>query len=116
MTKMPQTVGEMFPSQWLKATDLSQPVTVKIVAVDVREFRQADGSQEWRPVLTFERASKRLIANKTQCAALAQLTGSERFADWPGKTVRLEPARAQNGRLTIHISQPAAPVKTGDPD
>ncbi|HEY64247.1 MAG TPA: hypothetical protein G4O02_06710 [Caldilineae bacterium] len=100
----PQTVSELYPSKWLKAADLGgRAVVVKIVAVDVEEFRQRDGSKKLAAVLTFERARKRMILNKTQCGQMVTITGSERFADWVGHTVMLAPAVAHNGKATIAI-------------
>lgn len=100
----PQTISELWPRKYLAASDLAEPATVKIIAVEVCEFRdQRSGDQVWKPVLTFERARLKLIANKTQCAAIEQITGSERFAEWVGATVRLVPARAHNGKATIGV-------------
>lgn len=104
MAALPQTVGDLYPRKWLKCEDLGgRAVTVKILAVDVDELRQPDGTRRQAAVLTFERASKRLILNKTQCGALAAICGSERLADWPGHTVQLTPATAPNGKPTIAI-------------
>jgi len=44
-----------------------------------------------------------MICNKTQCQALTDLTGSERFTDWVGRVVILAPATAQNGKPTLAI-------------
>ena len=78
----PRTVSDLFPSKWLKAEDLDgRPHTVRIVDVTVESLRQPDGSSKPAAVLTFERASKRLILNKTQATALADLLGTEVFAD-----------------------------------
>ncbi len=108
----PETVSELYPSKWLKAADLNgRAVTVKITRVDVEEFRQRDGSKKLAAVLTFERARKRMILNKTQCGQMVAITGSERFADWVGHTVMLVPATAHNGKATIAIRE--APPQNG---
>ena len=103
-----QTVSDLFPSKWLKSDDLGgRVVPVKIQAVDIEDIRQADGSKQAKAILTFERASKRLILNKTQATALAEIIGSERLADWPGHRVELAPATASNNRPTIQIRRAA---------
>lgn len=108
-SKAPQSVSELWPSRYLSAADVTGRVTLKIRQVTLEEFREpGTGEMTWKPVISFETMSgrqtqKSLIANKTQAHALAQITGSERFADWTGKVIVLAPARAQNGKPTISI-------------
>ena len=100
----PETVSELYPRQWLRADDLAGKAhVVTIRRADVETLRQYDGTTAPRAVLTFEGARMRLILNKTQCKALAEVTGSERFSDWAGHKVRLAPATAHNGKPTIQI-------------
>lgn len=100
----PQTVSQMFPSKYLKAEDLSgKSYSLTVVSASVEKLRQFDGSQAWKVVLAFDKAQKLLILNKTQCKALADITGSERFETWPGVTVKLSAGMAQNGKPTIHL-------------
>ena len=100
----PSSVSELYPSKWVKAEDLAgRTATVKITAVTVETFRQPDGSSKVSAVLSFEGKAKRMILNKTQCQALTDLTGSERFTDWVGRVTTLAPATAQNGKPTIAI-------------
>lgn len=95
---------DLFPSPWLKAEDLAgRTVTVKIVAAQVETLRQFDGTQAPKLVLTFEKATKRLIVNKTQGRRLAEVLKTEVFADWVGHRVTLKPAVAQNGKPTVGI-------------
>ena len=113
--KVPSTVGEMFPSKWLRASDLTKPVAVTVESVTAEKFRQPDGAEVFKPVVSFEGKRLRLIANKTQALALAALAGSERFEDWVGCRVKLAPGRAQNGKSTIVILA-ALKVKQDEPD
>jgi hypothetical protein len=109
----PRTVSDLFPSPWLKPEDLAgRAVVVKIVAAQVETLRQFDGTQAPKLVLTFERATKRLIVNKTQAKRLAEVTGTEAFAAWAGHRVTLKPAVAQNGKPTVGID--AAPAGNGN--
>lgn len=112
----PRTVSDLFPSPWLKAEDLAgRAVTVKIVAAQVETLRQFDGTQAPKLVLTFEKATKRLIVNKTQAKRLAEVTKTEAFADWVGHRVTLKPAVAQNGKLTVGIDPAPAGNGNGKP-
>ncbi len=104
MAGRPQSVDELFPRVWLRAEDLGgRPHVVTIARVDLEDIRQASGEKKTAAVLTFEGAKRRMIANKTQCSALASVCGSGRFSDWVGHDVVLEPATAPNGRPTIAI-------------
>ena len=100
----PETVGDLYPSPWLHADDLDgRRVRVTVARVDIEGIRQRDGTIQPRAVVTFEKATKRLILNKTQCQALLKVAGSERFAEWPGVTATLSEGRAPNGKPTIVI-------------
>ncbi len=103
-TQAPSTVSELYPRLWLKPEDLrGAPVDVVIKAVAVENFRQRDGTMRASAVLTFEKASRRMILNKTQSLAIAAILESERFSDWPGKRICLVPATAPNGKPTVEI-------------
>ena len=107
--KQPETVSELYPSKWLKAADLTRPVTVAIAAVGFEDvYNPQAGETVTKLIVTFEKCQKRLIANKTQCEAIWQITGTERFADWPGHSVTVGPGRTHNGKATVVISRAAA--------
>ncbi|MFZ1756518.1 MAG: hypothetical protein WBO46_05745 [Caldilineaceae bacterium] len=102
----PQSFSELYPGKYLKASDLQgKSYTLRIMSVSVEKLRQFDGTQAWKVVLTFDKAQKLLILNKTQCKALTDITGSEQFQSWQGVTVKLSPVTAQNGKPTIHIAK-----------
>jgi hypothetical protein len=105
-TRAIRTVADLYPRLWLKPEDLGgRKITVKITGAEVREFRQRDGEMKPAVVLTFERAQRRMILNKTQTLALAELTGSPAFADWPGHTVALAQVTGPTGRPTIAVTE-----------
>ena len=113
--KPPKTVSELYPPKWVKAADLGgHAVTVVISGVTVESFRLPDGTQRASAVLAFEGKTKRLILNKTQCKQLVEITGSERFEEWVGRSVSLAPATAQNGKPTIAIRAAHGEAKPGD--
>jgi hypothetical protein len=107
----PQTVSELYPEKWLKPHHLKSPVTVRIARAEVEEFRMPDGSHKNALVLTFEKATKRLICNKTQVHAAMAAIGDEHFAAWVGHSLTLAPGVGQTGKPTIVIS--AAPTTYG---
>ena len=95
---------QAYTSPWLKAADLQgRPVTVTIDSVDVEDIRQMDGRTEARIVLRFQGKSKRLICNKTQALAIADLARTEEFGRWVGLTLILQPAKTRAGQYTINV-------------
>ena len=97
--------SEVYP-MYLKAADLGgKAVTVKIARVDLETFHGRDGSERPALVLSFEKARRRLILNKTQARELCRILQSERLADWPGKAVTLAPGQAPNGKQTIMVKE-----------
>lgn len=98
------TVADLYPPKWVKAPDLQgKAVTVKIAAVTVEDLRMPDGTRKCAAILAFERASRRLILNRTMCRALIEITGTERLQEWVGHSVVLAPSMAPNNRPTIDI-------------
>lgn len=101
-----KTVSDVYPSEWLHAANLmGRSVEVAVSAIEVREFRQQDGSKANRIVVTFKGAQRRLVCNKTPAIALAAIAGTEEFAKWVGLKVLLSPSRTRNGQETIVIGQ-----------
>lgn len=91
----------------------SHALTIK--AVDVEEVYNPRAKRTLPAlVVTFEHARKHMKLNKTQCAALIKLTGTDDYSQWPGARVILTPADAPNGRQTIVVT--ASPVFVDEPD
>lgn len=102
MNGQPTRISQLFVSKWLAASDLPHPVTVTISAANVESLRQQDGTSEPKLILTFEKATKKMVVNATQAKVLAAALG-DMFGDWPGGRVKLAAGRAQNGRDTIVV-------------
>jgi hypothetical protein len=105
MNGKPEFASDVYP-MYLKADDLrGQAVSVKIARVDLEIFRGRDGTERPALVLSFEKARRRMILNRTQAGALCRILQSERLADWPGRAVTLSPLRLSNGKTTIEIRE-----------
>jgi len=99
-----RTLSELYPDPWLHAADLvGKRVTVKVTAVELQEFHMPDNSTKLALAVSFEKAKKRLILNKTMARAMMVLTGTETFNEWIGACVVLAPGQAPNGRATIVV-------------
>jgi hypothetical protein len=69
------TRNQIFPSRWLKASDLSregQDVTIRKVTVE--EIGEA---REKKPVCAFDEIDKELVVNVTNWNGIAELTGED---------------------------------------
>lgn len=82
---MPDMSNE-FPSKWLRATDITRPVTLTIASVTKEQVGQ---SFQW--VLRFHKAQKGLVLKPGINAALMSAFGKNSDA-WVGHKVQLSPA------------------------
>lgn len=83
-------VNEMFPSKWLKATDLPRPVTVTIDSIEQAEM--PGGELKW--VVYFRGKEKGMVLNRTNAEQLVDFFGDE-SDNWRGKSVKLFAMRVQ---------------------
>jgi len=109
-SKRPRTVSDLFPSKWLRHSDLKEPVTVLIAKAEIVEVYDKQSHQPVEKLaLSFKYQgkplSKRLLVNKTNAYALAAICETEEFDRWSGKTVTLAPGRSPNGKPTIIVKE-----------
>jgi hypothetical protein len=83
-------IGDFFPSNYLRASDLNgKEVDVIIDKVTSEEFEE-DGKKRSKPVVHFRgNRFKPLVTNKTNALTIAIACGSDDTDAWPGKQVRL---------------------------
>ena len=80
-------VDTMFPSRFLKASDLDgQEFRLEIASLTFEEFDRDDGGKEARPCLWFTKTDKGLVLNKTNASMIAHLHGNE-TDNWIGKII-----------------------------
>lgn len=104
-------IQQIFPRKWLYPEDLNgRAVTVVIEAAAIEDLRNPrTNKMEPKLVVSFQKATKRLIVNKTQAYAIATATGSQDTDKWAGCKVTLSAAMAPNGKATIHAAPVADP-------
>ena len=70
-------VRNVFPSKWLSADDLGQRrVEVVIAGCTMEEVHnRVTNQKEKKLAVAFEKATKRLLVNKTQAFAMAEIAG-----------------------------------------
>jgi len=79
-----ETIGEYYPTKYLRAADIKVDTTVTIAKVE-----EAIMGDDTKPVVFFNEFAKGLVLNKTNGLHIAQLLGSERFSEWTGKAIVL---------------------------
>lgn len=104
MTQEPQNINDLWPSKWLRAIDLDKGkiVTITHQRIEMKKKFQSKET-EAKLILSFKNGTKELICTKTQAREIAELTGSETFADWPGTKVLLKPKLLPIGKYTIEF-------------
>lgn len=84
-------VSEMFPSDYLKASDLQgQEVAVTIDRWGQELLGQGDAAEQ-KTIVYFQNKDRGLVLNKTNANALTDITGSDESDDWIGHQVVLFP-------------------------
>lgn len=79
------TFNDLFPSKWLKASDLEGDSTMTIKKVEIEEVGL---EQEEKPVVYFNETEKGLILNVTNGRSIRSHYGQQ-IANWIGRQVTL---------------------------
>ena len=106
-------ITQLYPDKWLSAKHLQgRSVVVAIEAATVEQlFNPRTKQNEPKFVIAFHKKQLRLVLNKTQAQALADITGSDDSDEWKGHLVTLSPSIAPNAAATITISRPPETTK-----
>jgi hypothetical protein len=102
---------ELFPSKYLRSSDLSGKSRIAIIDhVAYEEFKN-DGRTETKAVLHFKgNATKPLVCNKTNCLVMVSIAGSDNADDWAGSRITLAPTMVSfKGKVTESIRVDSAP-------
>jgi len=101
---------------YLEPADLKgQSHAVKIIMAKAEPiFDPITRRDVQRIVLAFENRKKKMPLNKTQVAALIDITGTDDYSKWPGAEITLTPATAPNRKDTVTITSKKLATKEGD--
>jgi hypothetical protein len=97
----------LFPNKWLTASDLQGKayiLTIKTVALESLRDRFTQ-TETMKIVIGFDKGTKVMALNKTQCLKLVEITGTEEFNRWVGTRIQIKPG-VFRGKDTIIISPP----------
>jgi hypothetical protein len=96
----------LYPSKWMKASDLDSKA--RVVTIDKVRVEEVGTDRERRPVCSFVGNDKQLILNKTNCRAISDLYGPETDA-WHGKKIVIFPTTTQYGDKEMAAIRVRAP-------
>jgi hypothetical protein len=82
------TRDELYPSKWLKASDVDTPITATIDRCPIESVGQGTKAER-KPVLYFRDGVKPCVLNKTNFDMLVTLTGYDDCDHWGGTVVEL---------------------------
>jgi len=106
--------SDMFPSKYLKASDLGESTPVVTISKVVVESLGAEDEKEDKMVVYFQGKDKGLVCNKTNCNTISGLFGEE-TDDWIGKKIKILTAEvAFKGKMTLSIRVSSIKVAQGN--
>lgn len=103
-------VNEMFPSNYLKASDIKNEPIVTISKIERQKMKNNDGEEEVKPVIFFQEYEKGVVLNRTNANTISAMYGDE-LDDWIGKRIQLHTPDVEGFGRTA----PAIRVKSQKP-
>jgi hypothetical protein len=102
---------ELFPSKYLRSSDLNGKSRIAVVDHVTYEAFQNDGRTETKAVLHFRgNGTKPFVVNKTNYMLLVSIAGSDDADDWAGTRITLAPCMVSfKGKVTESIRVDSAP-------
>jgi hypothetical protein len=108
------TKSDLFPSKYLKASDLNDQAKVLTIAKAPIETLSYNGKEERKLVLYFKGTPKMFPLNVTNFDGVMDATGEADTDKWPGKRIEVYPTTTQmRGEVVpcIRVREPAKAVK-----
>ena len=84
-------VNDMFPSKYLRGSDLKAPVTVTIAKVISEGMYKPGNGMVNGWVLFVEKGSKGIVLGKTLATQIAKILNEPNTDAWEGKSITLYP-------------------------
>jgi hypothetical protein len=98
-------VSDLYPSRYLKASDLDGPV---VFIIDSLTTEEVGKDKEIKPVIRFRGVQKPFILNRTNANAIAKIYGGN-TSTWIGKPVQLYPTVTEAGGEQYDVIRFRAP-------
>jgi hypothetical protein len=108
------TLNDAFPSKYLKASDVTEPVIATIKLAELEKIKGFDGKETAKVVLYFAKKLKPLPLNRTNFESVGDICGSYDSDDFPGTKIELYATKtSMNGKVMdcVRIRAPGAMEK-----
>jgi hypothetical protein len=103
---------DVFPSKYLKYTDLQgKPTVMAIEGAVLETLKSPEGKTQDKVVLYFAGAKKSLPLNVTNFDAVADICGAD-TDDWPGCRIEIYPSKTQMAGKTVDCIRVRPPAKS----
>jgi len=84
------SIDDVFGGTTLKSSDIKgKDPTVTIAGVEVKNFKEKDGTEKQKLLVHFVGAKKALVCNVTNARRIAHLHGAD-YSEWGGKQIKLK--------------------------
>lgn len=106
---------DVFPSKFLKASDLPEDGSVYPLTIEKVEMGEIGPNKDRKPIIHFEETEKSMVCNKTNWNTIARATNSQDSDEWIGKTINLYRAEVEfQGEMveSIRVKIRTAPATT----
>ncbi len=94
-------VNDVFPSKYLKTSDLAG--TEPVVTIDRVEWEPVGRDREMKAVVYFAGKKKGIVLNKTNANKIVEISGSAMTEEWAGTKIKLYAAEANFGGDTYDV-------------
>jgi hypothetical protein len=91
---MANNIDDMFPSKYLRASDVTSKPSVTIAGARVETIGSGPGAQP-KVVVQFQELPKLLPLNKTNANSIVELAGTRDWERWTGLRLQLVPAKTE---------------------
>lgn len=92
-------INEVFPSHYLKASDLNGREAV--VTIDRVDLEQVGRDKETKAILYFVGKQKGMVLNKTNARKVTEIAGSALTEEWRGTAVVVYPTETEFAGETV---------------
>lgn len=115
-------IGDLFPSRYLRASDITRPITVTISGLKVEDVAGTGDPADEKPVLFFKQSKRGLVLNKTN-ARIIELARGPEIDQWVGREIVLFQTETDlRGQrvpcIRVRVDEVGGPEagEAGDPD
>jgi hypothetical protein len=109
------SVADMFPSRWLRATDIDDELEVQVRHISKEILTGKDGQEE-KFVMWFQGLQKGLVLNKTNALKMGEIFGADDYREWANQRIVLYSTQVEAFGETVQAVRIRAVSSESDTD